>query len=74
MTQEEITTGNELIIEFLKKINKPINSLYLLNSTNEYSTLEEMKFNTSWDMLMPIIDYIEDIDDSDKHYKWSGNR
>jgi hypothetical protein len=68
MSEEEILEGNKLIAEFMgyKYIN-PKDSCdrwgWYLNGDNSTSInyLKELKYHSSWDCLMPVVEKIESI-------------
>lgn len=63
MTHEEITNGNKLIAEFCEFQNTSIgwfDSEEIL-SINGSNTFDELKFHSSWDWLMPVVEKISDI-------------
>ena len=87
---ENIVENNKLIAEFMGVLS---NTTYYyipqfaewqpIKYTNEFEevehfSLEEMKFHSSWNWLMPVVEKIEDIEDIDvniltngtKIYKW----
>lgn len=57
MNQQEITEGNKLIAEFMSKENPFHEGQYIVFDGFAY-TPDEMKFNTSWDWIMPVIQKI----------------
>ena len=66
MTQEEILEGNKLIAEFMGI--KIIQSRYGCNHplvTCPYPDYSNLKYHSSWDWLMPVVEKIEnDLQDS----------
>lgn len=61
MTQEEITNNNKLIAEFMGMGNNPKfynlmspTLLYVIDRAKTSCTAEELRFDFSWDWLMPV--------------------
>lgn len=74
LTQEEITTGNQLIADFMQPFSEMafssyyympqhsfINCKYGEYFTEDCFKPEEMKYHSSWDWLMPVVEKIENI-------------
>ena len=61
MTQEEIIEGNKLIAEFMgyELAGPGFPSGYFVN--NDYFHFENLKFHTSWNWLMPVVEKIESL-------------
>lgn len=61
------TESNKLIAEFMPNMMDGANSLYdpdieqWLDDDGEYYIDEELRYHTSWDWLMPVVEKIEDI-------------
>jgi hypothetical protein len=83
MSEQEIIEGNKLIAEFMgvdfydKYFNINLHdSLYTRDNYNLFINMimelhpNDLKYNSSWDWLIPVIDKIEDLDVSDQHYQW----
>lgn len=68
MTTQEIIEGNKLIAEFMgltKSINgATIETRYVFDWKNkpQGDLPVDLKFNSSWDWLMPVIEKIETLD------------
>lgn len=60
MNQQEITEGNKLIAEFMSKENPFHDGRYIVLNGFAY-TPDEMKFNSSWDWIMPVVEKIESM-------------
>ena len=66
MTSEEILDGNKLIAEFLginKKVYGETGTTYYIDDT-PYQ-LVKLKYYSSWDWLMPVVEKIENVLDGD---------
>ena len=66
MTNEEILEGNRLILEFegFKFVSDDTESYpngYYYKKDEGYHTLEECRFNESWDWLMPVVRKIVEL-------------
>lgn len=73
MTQEEIIEGNELIAKFmgatelgkssgLSDPSKCLNMVHPINCDGiEYVSLSELKYHSSWDWLMSVVEEIESL-------------
>ena len=70
--QEETIENNKLIAEFMGRKGKVNNHLYWVNIPNsKWVSLEEMKFHSSWDWLMPVVEKIETfIFEDDEYYNF----
>ena len=56
MNKQEIIEGNKLIAEFMGRCGKVNKNLFWVNIPGVlWVTTDEMKFNSSWDWLMPVI-------------------
>lgn len=61
--------NNRIIAEFIGRCGKHKASLYTFSGVDKlleddiWFTIEESKFHKSWDWLMPVIEYIENLDD-----------
>lgn len=54
---------NKLIAEFMGRCGKEYPNMYWVNIEGIYwTTIENMKFNTSWDWLMPVVEKIEAVE------------
>jgi hypothetical protein len=63
MTNEQIIEGNKLIAIFMAaKYNERLDLVYLEGKPSMYS-INELKYHTSWDWLMPVVEKIEGIGD-----------
>jgi hypothetical protein len=64
MTPEEILVGNKLIEDFMKQMTLDENVLYVFSELpiEKYPR----KFHSSWDWLMPVVEKIEKIGETDK--------
>lgn len=70
MTQEQITQNNKLIAEFMK-VSTPNGLVFEDVNTGEIHTI---KYHTSWDWLMPVVEKIEDLMDNIDAYEFSIGR
>lgn len=64
MTNEDILNGNKLIAEFMGFINTTPNDPDFNIYENEKGNMQEtmsMKYHSSWDSLMPVVDKIESL-------------
>lgn len=64
MTQEQITEGNKLIAELMGLDVLPENSVYFERfkwSDGAYYSMDRLKYHSSWDWLMPVVEKIEAI-------------
>ncbi len=72
----DVLEGNKLIAKFLKfyfrdeNTCQPIRGWVTGSENMTYNPETYLKFHSSWDWLMPVIDKIEALDMSDHHYKW----
>ena len=58
MSNEEILTGNKLIAEFMGgKLDSHQSKYYYFINKGRYET--ELKYNSSWYWLMPVVEKIE---------------
>lgn len=76
MTTQEIIEGNKLIAEFMQ-VRNDFSDIYYLpefgHYFNSYGQIEwnecfrsnELKFNSSWDWLMPVVEKIEKTKQAD---------
>src|SRR5688572_2783186 len=67
----ENKTDNELIAEFMDAIAKREDNLLLLPRNvpiTGWYRAEQLKYYTSWDWLMPVVQKISKIHDSTFHY------
>ena len=63
MTQNEILEGNKLIAEFFTR-EKFFNHSIILHGFDEEEDLffdSQLKFHSSWDWLMPVVEKIENL-------------
>ena len=72
MTQEEIE-GNTMIAEFMewRMANDGYNDT-MFNGTDKYCMIDNLKYHSSWDWLMPVVEKIEKI--KGVHIFIKGNR
>lgn len=70
MEKEEVLKGNKLIAEFMGKNVNPIDSkpVYELEHIYGLMGLNDLKYNSSWDWLMPVIEKI--AQDYDVRITW----
>lgn len=61
------TEGNKLIAEFMFTCHLPSGKYILDNNNRVYA--ENMKFHSSWDWLMPVVEKIEGLNFGIKIYK-----
>lgn len=64
MTQEEITEGNILIAEFMggkKLVNNDGLFTYWGPDNFQHESGEYLKYHSSWDWLMPVVEKIESL-------------
>ncbi len=68
MKEKEIIEGNKLIVSFLdnkvKQIEGTLNQIFLLGTNTEFVDTfwsETIKYHSSWDWLMPVVEKIEKI-------------
>ncbi len=61
MKKEEIIEGNKLIAEFMGgEFNERQSFVYFKLPVNKaYSVLDDLKYHSSWDWLMPVVEKIE---------------
>ena len=64
MTPEEILKGNRLIAEFMDL--DVLYGDYVLHESAEKGKATKMKYHSSWDWLMPVVDKIESLTDGTK--------
>ena len=73
MTREEIIEGNKLIAKFegAEELDKSsglldsslcLDMLHPIKNKKEYISLTELKYHSSWDWLMPVVEKIESTD------------
>lgn len=68
MSEQEIIDNNILIAKFIGRRGKINKNLYWVNVPSiKWVSDKEMKFHSSWDWLIPVINKIYD---SDWYYKW----
>ncbi len=62
----ETTENNKLIAEFMGRSGKLCDTLYTFKGVSDlleddiWYTIEQSKFHTSWDWLMPVVQKIKD--------------
>ena len=60
MTNEEILAGNPLFAEFMGgKLDSPQSKYYYFHDKGRYEL--ELKYHSSWDWLMPVVEKIESL-------------
>lgn len=67
LTQEEITTGIEVIAEFMDSLTVDMHG-------NIKEDLTSFKYHSSWDWLMPVVERIEKMPLHELIYKTSSSR
>lgn len=73
METNKILEGNKLIAIFMGRCGKRNKRLYWVNIPGvEWVYVEDMKFHSSWDWLMPVVEKILNIcqenDEMEKYY------
>lgn len=73
MNAKEIIEGNKLIAEFMGYIDNGDPDGFLIDPNTNYDVnVDELKFHSSWDWLMPVVEKIQslrndkDIDELDR--------
>lgn len=61
MTQEEITSGNKIIAEFIGLHFHKVGWVDATHIDGNYEC-EELKYHSSWDWIMPVVEKICKID------------
>jgi len=77
MKKNEILEGNKMISRFASESKEPYRnegdfvSYIGCNGEEGYFDYEDMQYHTSWNWLMPVVEKIENIKDSENNYAFS---
>jgi hypothetical protein len=72
MTSEEIANGKVLIAHFMGL--KQGNDWEFRNQMANWCHSLDLKYNTSWDWLMPVVEKIENLEDGEYMFEICGRR
>ena len=68
MTKEEILEGNKLIAEFMGMVrHNHISYATWANSKGDHIFESVLQYHSSWDWLMPVVEKIESLKNSDDY-------
>lgn len=69
METNKILEGNKILAEFMGRCGKRNKNLYWVNIPGVlWVAVDEMKFHSSWDWLMPVVEKIESLNYSTEIY------
>ena len=60
---------NKLIANFMCLTKG--DSWQVANGLRDYKRVDELEFNKDWNLLISVVEKIENLDDSELHYKWN---